>query len=76
MITKENLAFTKMGSICKLEERHSMILGSGYKNDHSCAMFIEFREQAESFVSTRKCHFLAYNLTVPQTKRTLEMNSL
>jgi len=40
MIAKENLAFTKMGSICELEERHGAILGSGYKNDHSCVMFI------------------------------------
>jgi len=34
IIAKENLAFTKMGSICKLEKRHGTILGSGYKNDH------------------------------------------
>jgi len=62
MIAKENLAFTKMGSICELEERHGTNLGSGYKNDHSCAMFIEFiaREQAESLVSTiGKCHFFS-----------------
>jgi len=62
MIAKENLAITKMGSICKLEERHGMNLGSGYKNDHSCAMFIEFIacEQAESLVSTiGKCHFIS-----------------
>jgi len=77
MIAKENLVFTKMGSICKLEERHGKILGSGYKNGHSCAI-LEFIacEQAESLVSTiRKCHFSTYKLTVPQTQGTLKMNS-
>ena len=33
MIAKENLAFTKMESICKLGERHGTNLGSGYKID-------------------------------------------
>ena len=27
-----------MGSICELEERHGTNLGSGYENDHSCAV--------------------------------------
>jgi len=78
MIAKEYLAFTKMGSICKLEERHGTTLGSDYKNHYSCAMFIECiaREQAESLVSTiRKCHLLAYKMTVSQTVGTLKMSS-
>ena len=61
MIAKENLAFTKMEAICKLEERHGTALGSGYKNDHSCAMFIECiaQEQIEKLVSTisNRCFF-------------------
>ena len=53
MIVKENLSFTKM-SICELEERHGTDLGTGYKNDHSCATFVEFisREQLESLITT------------------------
>ena len=54
MIAKENLSFTKMKSICELEERHGTDLGAGYKNDHSCATFVEFiaREQLESVVTS------------------------
>ena len=39
MLAKEKLAFTKMASICELEERHGVNLGAGYK---VCATFIEF----------------------------------
>jgi len=58
MIAKENLAFTKMEAICQLEERHGTALGSGYKNDLSCAMFIECiaREQKEKLVPTISNH--------------------
>ena len=31
LIAKHNLAFTKMGPLCKLEERHGVDLGQGYK---------------------------------------------
>ena len=31
-IAKQNLAFAKMGPLCKLEERHGMDLRQGYKN--------------------------------------------
>ena len=41
-IAKETLAFTKMKSLCDLEERHGVDLGQGYKNDRSCALFVEF----------------------------------
>ena len=37
MIAKENF---KMESICELEEGHGKNVGSGYKIDHSCAMFM------------------------------------
>uniref|UniRef100_A0A1X7SRW2 DUF4371 domain-containing protein n=1 Tax=Amphimedon queenslandica TaxID=400682 RepID=A0A1X7SRW2_AMPQE len=42
MIAKEKLAFTKMASICELEERHGVDLGVGYKNDRACTTFTEF----------------------------------
>ena len=42
MIAKEKMAFTKMKSVCDLEERHGVSLGTGYKNDHASATFIEF----------------------------------
>ena len=31
-----------MKSLCELEERHGVDLGQGYKNDHSCTLFVEF----------------------------------
>ena len=54
IIAKENLSFAKMKSICELEERYGTDLGAGYKNDHSCAMFVKFitREQLESVVTS------------------------
>ena len=42
LIAKEKLPFTKMASICELEERHGVGLGTGYKNDRACATFIDF----------------------------------
>ena len=41
-IAKEMLAFTKMKTLCELEERHGVDLGQGYKNDRSCSTFVEF----------------------------------
>ena len=37
LIAKHNLAFTKVGPLCELEERHGVDLGQGYKNDQACA---------------------------------------
>lgn len=31
-----------MNKLCELEERHGADWGSGYKNDHACAMFVEY----------------------------------
>ena len=42
MIAKEKLAFTKMKTICELEESHGVNLRVGYKNNHACATFISF----------------------------------
>jgi len=77
MIAKGNLAFTKIRIIYELEERYVMNLGTGYKNDHFCVMFIEFTtcEQAESLVLTiGKCHFLAYKPTVLQAPEILKIS--
>ena len=53
MIAKENLAFTKMKPLCEIEERHGVMLGQGYKNDHGCSMFLEFifLEQQQKLVN-------------------------
>ena len=42
MIAKEGIAFTKMNSLCQLQERHGVKLGECYKNDHACATFVEY----------------------------------
>ena len=65
MIAKENLSFTKMKGICELEERHGTDLGAGYKNDRSCATFVEFiaREQLESVVLILN-FLLKYNISL------------
>ena len=44
-ICKQHLPFTKMGPICGLEEKHRVNLGTGYKNDKACALFVEFIAQ-------------------------------
>ena len=36
MITMKNLSFTKMKSICELEEGHGTDLGAGYKTTNIC----------------------------------------
>ena len=41
-IAKEGLAFTKMKSICELEERHGVDIGPAYRNDHACSNFVEY----------------------------------
>ena len=45
MIAKERIAFTKMNSLCQLQERHSVSLGECFKNDQACATFISFISQ-------------------------------
>ena len=64
MIAKEKLAFTKMKSICELEEMHGVDLGAGYKNDHARATFISFivKEQKKFFLlnSYQSPIFLAF----------------
>ena len=41
-----------MGSLCALEEKHGVDLGSGYKNDKACATFVHFiaKDQALDLV--------------------------
>ena len=40
LLCKENLAFNKMSSLCELEEKHDVDLGSGYKNKQACMYYI------------------------------------
>ena len=55
-IAKENLAFTKMGPLCELEEQRGVDLGQGYKNDQACASFVEYiaMEQREILLQALK----------------------
>ena len=41
-ITNEGITFSKMKSLCQLEERHGVDLGECYKNDHASATFVDF----------------------------------
>ena len=41
MLCKEGLAFTKMGAVCELEEKHGVDLGVGYKNNQAGATSVE-----------------------------------
>ena len=62
LIAKEKLAFTKMTPICELEERYSVDLGVGYKNNRACAMFTEFigRDLQVALLSQlSKCKFFS-----------------
>ena len=36
-----------MAPICELEEKHGVILGSGYKNDQACATFVGYIAQIQ-----------------------------
>ena len=42
IIAQGNMAFTKMKVLCELEERHGVDLGRGYKNNRSCATYVDF----------------------------------
>ena len=39
---KEGLAFTKIKSLCELEEWHRVDIGPAYRNDHVCSNFAEY----------------------------------
>jgi len=41
-LAKEKLPFTKFIPLCEMEVKHGMQIGSGYKNDHACASFVNF----------------------------------
>lgn len=59
------MAFTKMKPMCDFKERHSLNLGHGYKNDHTCATFVEFiaREQQQQLI-TALSHCKYFSLQV------------
>ena len=44
-LSKENIPFTKMSSLCSLEERHKVNLGTEYKNNQTCTVFLEYIAQ-------------------------------
>ena len=46
MLCKERLALTKMEAVCKLDEKHGVDLGTGYKNNQACATFVEYIGQS------------------------------
>ena len=50
------MAFAKMGPLCQLEERHSVDLGQGYKNELACATFIDY-------IAQEQCQGLAASLS-------------
>ena len=41
MVVKENLAFKKIKPLCDMEESHGVDIGTSYRNDHGCALFVE-----------------------------------
>ena len=41
-ICKENMAFTKMAPLCELQAQHGVQLGTGYKNNQACSVFVEY----------------------------------
>lgn len=43
-----------MGPICGLEEKYGINLGTGYKNDKACAVFVKFiaQERIETLLDT------------------------
>ena len=46
-ICKQQLPFMEMGPVCSLEEKHGVHLGTGYKNNKACAVFVNFIAQEE-----------------------------
>lgn len=61
-LSKENMAFSKMGAICELEELHQVDLGQGYKNRQACGVFVEYiaKEMRLSLAHTlENCNFFS-----------------
>ena len=56
MISKENMAFTKMKPICELIERQGVDLGEAYKNNQTCTCF-------RSYIALEERQRLVINLT-------------
>lgn len=53
-ICKENLAFTKMAPLCELQAKHGVELGTGYKNNQACAVFIEYIAEKQRILLNEK----------------------
>ena len=56
MISKENMAFTKMKPICELMEWYGVDLGEGYMNNQTCTCFT-------SCIALEECQRLVIDLT-------------
>ena len=59
------MAFLKMAPLCQLEEKHEVKLGSGYKNNQACSVFVKYIAQAmkETLVtSLAKAKFFAFKV--------------
>ena len=52
-LCKEKLSFSKMTSLCEIEIRHGVDLGTGYKNNQACASFVHYiaKEQRDQLRS-------------------------
>ena len=64
-----------MGPICSLEEKHGVNLGTGYKNDKACAVFVEFiaQERREALLnSISKVKFFSIQADGTTDKRNIE----
>lgn len=46
LLCKEHMAFSKMEVVCQLEERHGVDLGTGRKNEKTCATFVDYIGQS------------------------------
>ena len=55
-ISKENLAFTKMPSLCELQAKHGVELGTGYKDNQACSVFTEYIAKEQWILLIKNVH--------------------
>jgi len=71
-ICNQGLPFTEIGPLCGLEEKHGVNLGTGCKNDSTCAVFDEFivQERGETLLdNVSKQRFLSIQTDGTTNKR-------
>ena len=59
-ICKENLAFTKMSPLCELQTKHGIELGSGYKNNQACSVFINYVAEEQRILLNERLNRAKY----------------